>query len=311
MIKRTHIFSLIFIGLMLLSAGCSLSGGPAPTQESALPTETSAPGVPLPTNTPEPTPTEAVEMAVIVNGEGIHKTSYDASLLQLQTALVSYPDMLPAETTPQNMVIEQLVYRTLLAQAARAGGYIVTDEMIAQQMANITETMGGQEALNTWLGANGYTEESFRYEIRLDLEAAWQREQITAAVPETAEQVRAQQVLFYDYYQATRAYDQMKAGFGFEQIAANNDPNQLGYLDWFPRGFLLFPELEEVAFSLGAGQFSSVIETEAGYHILYIYETDPAHQLSPEARMVLQEKALADWLTQQYSQSQIEILVTP
>lgn len=308
--KQTkRFFSLFLLVLLLVSAGCSLSGSPTPA-ETPIPTNTSAPDQPLATNTPEPPPTEVVEMAAMVNGESIRKSSYDASLMQLQAALTAYPDTLPEGKTPQDMVIEQLVNRALLAQAARDAGYIVTDEMIGQKLAEISESLGGQDALNTWLDANGYTEADFRYELGLELEAAWQREQITAAVPTSAEQVRAQQILFYDYFQATRAYDQLSAGYPFDQISAANDPNQLGYLDWFPRGFLLFPELEETAFSLGPGQYSSVIETDAGYHILYVYEKGE-HPLSSEARLILQEQALADWLTQQNSQSQIEILVTP
>lgn len=305
-----RVFFLIMLILLLVGTGCSLNSGNAPA-DVTVPADTSAPEQPLATNTPEPTPTEAIEMAAMVNGEGIRKSSYDASLLQLQAALTAYPDTPSEGKTPQNRVLEQLVNRMLLAQAARAAGYVVTDEMVNQKLTEITDSLGGQDALNVWLNTNGYTEADFRYELSQELAAAWQREQITAAVPETAEQVKAHQILFYDYFQATRAYDQLNAGYPFDQISANNDPNQLGYLDWFPRGFLLFPELEEAAFSLAPGQYSSVLETDAGYHILYIYEKDPNHPLSTEARLMLQEQALANWLTQQNSQSQIEILVTP
>jgi len=292
-------------------AGCSLSNPPAPATPTSPPIETTAPDEAPTEPAPEPTATEVVELAATVNGEGIRKSSFDASLLQLQAALNTYPDRLPSDQTPQDAVIEQLVYRALLAQAARAAGFDLTIEMVDQRLTQINNSLGGEDALNTWLSENGYTLESFRYELGVEIEAAWQRDQITAAVPETAEQVRAQQILFYDSFQATRAHDQLNAGFPFEQIAANSDPEKLGYLGWFPRGFLLFPKLEDAAFSLSPGQYSDVIETEAGYHILYVFEKDAAHPLSSEARLVLQEKAVADWLAQQRSQSQIDLLLTP
>ena len=312
--KKTDLISiqLILILLFLGAAGCSLSPNRAtPTVPAAAEPTVTAEPIPEVTDTVQPTPTEAVAYAAAVNGEGIRQTSYDASLLQLQVALQTYPDMLPEGQTAQEAVIEQLVYRALLAQAAREAGFSATEEIVTQRLAQLTANAGGEEALDQWLAENGYSLETFLLELPLEIEAAWQRDQIAAAVPEVMEQVRAQQILFYDSFQASRAYDQLNAGFPFDQIAANNDPQSLGYLDWFPRGYLIFPEIEEAAFSLEPGQYSQVIETPAGYHILYVYEKAPAHPLSAEARLTLQEKAVSEWLTQQRSQSAVEVYLTP
>ena len=59
------------------------------------------------------------------------------------------------------------------------------------------------------------------------------------------------------------------------------------------------------AFALQAGQYSDVIQTQAGYHILFVVERDPDHPLSPDALLTLQERAVADWLTQQRNKSTI------
>ncbi len=48
---------------------------------------------------------------------------------------------------------------------------------------------------------NQHTPESLRQSLRLAAEAAWQRDQIIAQVPDTAEQVRARQI--FTIYQAT------------------------------------------------------------------------------------------------------------
>ena len=66
--------------------------------------------------------------------------------------------------------------------------------------------------------------------------------------------------------------------------------------------------LEEAAFGLQAGEYSAVIETPAGFHILQVIERSPQQPLSPDARYILQERALQDWLAQRRSQSDIQVI---
>ena len=61
-----------------------------------------------------------------------------------------------------------------------------------------------------------------------------------------------------------------------------------------------------MVFSLPPGQHSDVIETEAGSHILYVYEKG-LHPLSTEARMILEEQAVADWLEAQRASADIQV----
>jgi len=131
------------------------------------------------------------------------------------------------------------------------------------------------------------------------------RDKIIAAVPGTAEQVHAQQILLYNEDTARQVADQLSAGADFADLAALYDPNTGGELGWFPRGYLLEPALEEAAFSLEPGQHSDVITTEVGYHILMVLERDPQHPLSPDAYLVMQEKTLGDWLAQKRTESDI------
>jgi parvulin-like peptidyl-prolyl isomerase len=247
-----------------------------------------------------------IEYVALVNGEGIRKSSYDASLLQLHTALENFPGLVAADQTPGEVVVQELINRVLLAQAARADGFSADLQMTVDHMASLIEQAGGSEVFESWLEENGYTLESYSFEVPLELEAAWQRDQIAAAIPDQVEQVRAQQILFYDAFQAERVMKQLDAGFAFESIAQNNDPNNLGYLDWFPRGVLLFLELEEALFAMQPGQYSEVIETEAGYHILYIFEKG-LHPLSSESRLILEEQAVTDWLAEQRASASIQV----
>jgi parvulin-like peptidyl-prolyl isomerase len=300
---QKSIKSLLIFGLLAAALGaCSLPGNqPAPTATALIPT--------VPTDTPEPSPTatEVVEYYASVNGFGIRQSSFDASLLQFQTALQTYPDLLPADKTAEAVVLESLIQRALLVIAARQAGFTADQESINRHVADMVEQAGGEDAFRTWLTENGYTAETFLDEIPLEIEAAWQRDQIAATVPTTMEQIRARQIFFFDGYLASRAYNQLEAGIAFETILENNSPNDPGYIDWFPRGYLIYPELEESIFNLQPGQYSPVIETPAGYHIVYVLERDPQHELSPEVRLYLQQKAVAQWLETQMAQSQVEI----
>jgi parvulin-like peptidyl-prolyl isomerase len=82
-----------------------------------------------------------------------------------------------------------------------------------------------------------------------------------------------------------------------------------GDLGWFPRGYLNDPTIEDTAFSLEPGQYSQVIQTAVGYHILYLLEKDPQHPLQSDARRVLQVKSIQDWLSERRKQSDIQILL--
>ncbi len=57
------------------------------------------------------------------------------------------------------------------------------------------------------------------------------------------------------------------------------------------------------------GQYSGILQDETGFHILYLEERDPARPLSPDALLVLQEKAVRDWLEQKRVES--TILIAP
>jgi parvulin-like peptidyl-prolyl isomerase len=256
---------------------------------------------------PTPTPTEAVDYYASVNGFGIRQSSFDANLIQFQTALQTYPELLSDGQTAEEVVLESLVQRALLVIAAREAGFSADQQTVEIRVAELVEAAGGEDAFRAWLSTNGYTVETFLDELPLEIEAAWQRDQIAATVPETMEQIRARQIFFTDGYLASRAYNQLQAGIAFETILENNSPDDPGYIDWFPRGYLLYPEIEETIFNLQPGQYSPVIETPAGYHIVYVIDRDPQHELSPEIRLFFQQQAVAQWLEEKLAQSQVEI----
>ena len=116
------------------------------------------------------------------------------------------------------------------------------------------------------------------------------RDQIITAVPETADEVHVLQILLPTKAEADEVYSSLQSGKDFLQVASTYDPLTKGDLGWFPRGYLNDPAIEEAAFGLQPGQYSQVIQTDIGFHILYLLERDPEHQLQPDARRVLQVK---------------------
>jgi peptidyl-prolyl cis-trans isomerase C len=208
------------------------------------------------------------------------------------------------DDAPQ-VVLDDMIAQVLLAQAARTDGFEITEADLGSRMDALAAEVGGAEALTTWQSGHGYTDASFRSSLKRAAEAAWMRDKIITAVPGTAEQVHAQQILLYNEEAALKVADQLSAGAQFTDLAALYDPNTGGELGWFPRGYLLEPELEEIAFNLEPGQYSDVISTEVGYHIILVVERDSQRQLSPDAYLVMQEQALGAWLAQKRAESEI------
>lgn len=264
----------------------------------------------LATTLPAPeqvTPTVAAPVAM-VNGEPVSAESFSIHLAQYQAAQAQTGTLLASENIEQ-VVLEDLVSRLLLAQDAREQGFLLDEPTIDQRLAAVIEQAGGQETFDAWLAQQGYTAESFRGELALEIEAGWMRAEITEAVPLSAEQVLARQILLTDRFQAERLLGQLDGGTSFELVARNNDAQGLGALGWFPRGYLLQPPVEEAAFDLQPGEYSGIVETGLGFHLIEVLDRDPDRPLNPQARLSLQQQALADWLTARRAESTIEILL--
>ncbi len=260
-----------------------------------------------PTPTLEPTPTEA-PMAAHVNGEGILLAEYEAEMQRYQAALQTTGETYDPAAASQE-VMDELVDQVLLAQAAAAQNYSVDEAALQAKIDELAGEIGGSEALQAWMAQNYYNEESFRLALRRDMAATWMRNQLIAAVPTAVEQVHARQILLEDQNEAENVLRQLQAGTAFDTLAYEYDALTGGELGWFPRGYLLQPDVENAAFSLEAGGYSGIISTSYGYHIVQVIEKDTQHALSPDALLFTQRKALESWLEQQRSQSTIELSI--
>jgi peptidyl-prolyl cis-trans isomerase C len=282
---------LLAILLISLISGCS---GPNNTPSEVSVTDT-------PASTQEP-------MALIVNGEGITVTEYQAELTRLQQAETDLGISSSAQEQ-HDKVIVNFTDQLLLAQAAAQAGFIVDDATLQARIDALATKMGGADKLQVWESANGYTDAAFRTALRREIVVAWEKDQICNSVPTTADQVHARQILVQDEGNANSYYQQLQSGTDFAELAYTLDQTTGGDLGWFPQGYLTQPEIETAVFAMQPGQYSSVIKTQLGYHIIYVIERDATHVLSVDARRILQENALTAWLTSARATATIQILI--
>jgi parvulin-like peptidyl-prolyl isomerase len=297
-------FGLFTAILVAALSGCR-SVIPQPGDPTATPDIPAQTDTPAATATLTPTPEPG---ALIVNGESVPLSEFDAQLKQLQAADAELAKTRTPEEQRQ-MVLVELVDQTMLAQAAYDGGFVLDDSGLQQRIDSLVTNLGGQSALDSWISANGYTSSSFQSAMRRAAASAWQRDVLMDTVPESAEQVNAQQILVRSPDTAADILRRLNAGTEFATLAAEYDPITSGILGWFPRGYLTQPKVEEAAFGLEPGAFSAAIETDFGYHIVYVLERETDRKLSVDARLTLQHKAIEDWLVEQRTAATVEILV--
>ncbi|MBK9925645.1 MAG: peptidylprolyl isomerase [Anaerolineales bacterium] len=269
-----------------LSACASLST-PEPATSTPEPTFTPAP----PTATPEP-------MALTVNGEGITVLAFDAEVQRYIAAQTALGKTVPSADAA-SAVIQDSIAQLLLAQSARANGFTLDDAALQARIDALAAQVGGADALSAWETAHGYSEQTFRSDLKRAAEAAWMRDKIISNISSTAEQVHVQQILLYNQDTAQNFLTQLNGGADFDELALQADPLTRGDLGWVPRGYLLNAKIEEVAFTLQPGQYSDVVATDVGFHIVKVLARDPNRPLSPDAYLALQEQTLKKWVEEQ------------
>jgi peptidyl-prolyl cis-trans isomerase C len=279
----------------------ALTRSVSPTTSNTLTqtvTQTPAP----PTPTPEP-------LAAVVNGEGIPLVVFEAELTQYKAALTAAGKPVPSDADQKKVVLDDLIDQVLLAQAAKEAGYTVTQEELKSRIDQLAANLGSASALAEWEKQNGYDDQSFQISLAQSIAAAWQRDEIVSKVPTTADQVHARQIRVNTETEAQSIMAKLQSGVNFATLAFYYDRDTGGDLGWFPKGYLTVPEVEAAAFSLKVNEYSQIIQSKQGFHIVQVLEIDPNHPLSAEARLVLQKQALTKWMDDRRAQSKITVLV--
>lgn len=292
-----HFFGKNFFSMLmaLVLAGLAACQPASPTQLT------------LSSSTPEPTATVTqVPMAIQINGGGITQAEFEAELTRFQAAQSALGNSIELDEATQR-VTDDLTGQVLLAQGAEEAGFVVDDALLQARIDNLVAQIGGVQALTEWEAGHGYTDESLQQALRRQIAVAWMRDQIVATVSSTSDQVHVQQILLYNSDTIQAVWNELNAGADFSTLAAQYDPVTKGELGWFPRNYLPDLQIEEAAFSLQPGQYSNVIETQAGFSILMVLAREPDHILSPDALLTLQTLALENWLLEKRQSSNIRL----
>lgn len=296
----------LIMGLAVTGCGATASGLVfAPIETDPVNVGTSA---------TSPREVKSVSEPVIarVNGQPILLADYLQQEKQVEVSQTVLHVSASASDQPvQQDVLNALINQTIIDQSARTQGLIVADDVLTRSMGELKNGTTDQ-AFESWLALNRLTEADLRETLRTELTTAALFAEVAAQMPMSAAQVHARQILLPDLAQAENAYARLRAGESFSVVAqeVSQDPASRLYggdLGWFPQGVGILPsEAENVAFSLEAGEFSPVIQTEAGYHIIKVELRDENRPLTPEYRLKQQVVLFDLWVREQRASAKIE-----
>lgn len=286
---------LLLLLILIFAAACGdtvntatpAGGGPTPVVAGA----TASPSL-------EPTATQ-LPRAASVNGQPIYQTDYEAEVSRFEAGVASLGRDLSQEGDYQARVLDALIDKSLILQAAAEAGLTVSDAEVQAAYDKAVFERGGQEAFDAWLAANHYTADQFHAELRDGILTSAIQSQIVNGVPPEMEQVHARHILLATADEANQALVELAAGADFATLAVARSLDQSsringGDLGWFPPNGLTVQEVADAAFALQPGEISGVIQSQLGFHIIQTLERGP-HPLSPTAKALLQQQALDAW----------------
>jgi peptidyl-prolyl cis-trans isomerase C len=315
------VFSLLAIGWLMVA--CNEQEGPEIVPTTAVSAPTIPPTtviIPTPTAIP-PTPTPTEPMAALVNNQPIFLAEYEQELARYEQAQAELGTVPGADGTDYRaLVLDVLIEKELIAQAATQRGVVVADEAVAAKLAAFEREAGDSGNFDAWLSANLYTREQFQVALAEEMLTEAVAANVTAEVPTMAEQVKARYLQVDDLALAESLRQQIQAGADFgalanqyslDRITAENGGDLGGY---FARGSLLIPQVEEAAFALQPGEVSDVI-TDTGpdgvpiYYLVQTLERDPERPLKANMRYTLLQQAFETWLDGLWQSADITRLI--
>lgn len=268
----------------------------------------------LPTITAVPaTPTPTAPLAALVNDEPVYLTDYEKELARYEQAYVGLGYDFPPDY--QSIVLNSLIERTLIVQAAMTEGIVVTPEMVDARLAEMRSEADGDENFAAWLEANQYTEAEFRTVLQADIFTAQMLDRVTADVPYAADQVHARYIQVNDEALAASLLEQLRNGGDFAQLAEQYSLDQVaaqagGELGFFTLWSLQVPEVAEAAFALEPGEISDIItvtnaDGSQTFYLVQVIEKESQRVLTAHMRYMLLDQTVAAWLQAQWDQASI------
>jgi len=258
----------------------------------------------------------------------VYDTSYDmgyyVKLLRAQSAMAG--GQLDLSLAPFQLV-QTLEDNELIYYGAPRLGISVTGEEIDQEIRRrmLPAPREGEtptqeeldrefrENYRQYLNATQLSEADHRALVERDLLRNKLREHLGQTVPTVAEQVHLQALLLESEEAAKKAAERLKNGEDLAALAeeltptqpaaAGRNPDPLGIrekkgdLGWVPRR--IYPQWDDIIFSLEPGSLSEPLPAMEGYYILRVVDKEAARRVSEANREVLKDRALEDWLLEE------------
>jgi len=313
--------SLVAVLLLCGSAACMPTFVTSePTAAPAATATTEVVAAPTATEGVQPSPTPDLPMAARVNGQPIYLSDYQRELGRYEASLSARgidpnsPEGQENLAQARDWVLNVMIEQVLTEQAAAAAGVVVSEEDVESYLQAMIEENGGEEAFQAKLAEWGDTTDDARQELRAQLIGMAMTQRVIENVPAAAEHVHARHILVDTAAEAERILSQLQAGADFATLAKaysqdTSTSESGGDLGFFPLGILVAPEVEQAAFDLQPGQFSGVVTSGLGYHIVQVVERDPARTVSPENLRLLQDRALQEWVEGLWAGATVERFV--
>lgn len=259
-------------------------------------------------------------MAALVNSQPIFLAEYEQELARYEQSLLEMGTAPGADGTDYRaQVLDVLIEKELIAQAAAQRGIIVSTETVGARLAELESTAGEAGNFAAWLQANLWTREQFQEALAAEMLTEAVVADVTAAVPTTAEQVKARYLQVADLALAENLRQQIQAGADFAALASQYSLDRItaesgGDLGFFARGALLVTAVEEAAFTLQPGEVSEII-TDTGpdgvptYYLVQTLERDAERPLTAGMRYTMLQQAFETWLDGLWQSADITRLI--
>lgn len=272
------------------------------------------PSPPPPSATPMPPTPTPQPLAANVNGEGILLELFELEVIRFEYSKTDSGIDLATLSAYRSALLESMIDLVLLGQGARANGYKIEETEIEDRLNRMVESAGDWGEFELWMELNGYTQETLRTAMVKEIEAAWMVAFLADQVADAADQVHARHILVSSEAEAEGLRAQLQDGVDFSLLARQYSIDASsraagGDLGWFPQGFLLWPEVETVAFALQPGEISAVVESGIGYHIIETIERED-RLLNYSVKQVLSERSIESWLTTESATADIQTFIT-
>ena len=270
--------------------------------------------------TPRP-PTPTPLPAALVNGQPILIEDLEKELkrYQLAQAELGIDPNVDRDVT-QSRVLEALIERELIRQAADMNGISISQEVVEKKLDELRESASEYGNFDDWLSANQWTLAEFSDALKTEMMVEEMVASVTADVPSAMEQVRARYIQVDDLDLAQFLLGQIGEGSDFAALAERYSLDLAtaqngGDLGFFAQGSLLVPEVESAAFELKPDEISDIITVtdpdngQVTYYLVQLIERESSRMLGADLRYRLMQEAFETWMEEQKTGAIITILL--